>query len=375
MSQDASRHHRLQRLRRARRPAGRLERPDRPGLARPPAALAGPAARRSPRQDGGVGQLDLRRLRLLRELRDRETVTAVAAALHMTSSAVSQQLAQLGREVGAPLLEPHGRRVRLSRPPSFCCGTRTCSSSSWSRHRPRSRRTWRAPPPPCGWTVFATAISKLAVPAMRRLAATEPTLTWELHEANTEEALDRLLRGETDLVIGLDGDVRVDDPRFGRRPLLIDPMDVALPAGSTRWWDKPIQLADLAADPWILPPGGLCRDIALRECATAGFTPRAAQPRRTTTRCSPWSGRASGWRWCPGCARPIRDRTWWCGAAGRAAAPPGGAVHPAGRGPGAVHARGGGRAGADGGNVQYGLTVPGWNTAWTRVPYRPRIWS
>src|SRR5919106_579571 len=61
-----------------------------------------------------MGQIDLRRLRLLRELRDRGTVTAVAAAMHMTSSAVSQQLAQLAKDVGAPLLEPHGRRVRLT---------------------------------------------------------------------------------------------------------------------------------------------------------------------------------------------------------------------------------------------------------------------
>jgi len=61
-----------------------------------------------------VGQIDLRRLRLLWELRDRETVTVVAAALHMTSSAVSQQLALLAKDVGATLLEPHGRRVRLT---------------------------------------------------------------------------------------------------------------------------------------------------------------------------------------------------------------------------------------------------------------------
>ncbi|MEU8616014.1 LysR family transcriptional regulator, partial [Actinoplanes sp. NPDC048791] len=60
-----------------------------------------------------MGQIDLRRLRLLRELRDRGTVTAVGSALHMTSSAVSQQLALLAKDVGAPLLEPHPPPVRL----------------------------------------------------------------------------------------------------------------------------------------------------------------------------------------------------------------------------------------------------------------------
>src|SRR5215203_1303143 len=58
--------------------------------------------------------IDLRRLRVLRELDQRGTVAATAEALHLTPSAVSQQLAGLAREIGAPLLEKHGRRVRLT---------------------------------------------------------------------------------------------------------------------------------------------------------------------------------------------------------------------------------------------------------------------
>ena len=58
--------------------------------------------------------IDLRRLRVLRELEQRGTVSATAAALHLTPSAVSQQLAGLSRDVGAPLLEKHGRGVRLT---------------------------------------------------------------------------------------------------------------------------------------------------------------------------------------------------------------------------------------------------------------------
>src|SRR5215218_4584649 len=58
--------------------------------------------------------LDLRRLRLLRELRERGTIAAVADALAYTPSAVSQQLAQLERDAGVPLLERAGRGVRLT---------------------------------------------------------------------------------------------------------------------------------------------------------------------------------------------------------------------------------------------------------------------
>jgi DNA-binding transcriptional LysR family regulator len=58
--------------------------------------------------------LDLRRLRLLRELAHRGTLHAVATALNYSPSTVSEQLAQLETEAGVPLLEHVGRRVRLT---------------------------------------------------------------------------------------------------------------------------------------------------------------------------------------------------------------------------------------------------------------------
>src|SRR5919108_2259787 len=58
--------------------------------------------------------LELRRLRLLKELHERGTVAAVAEALQFTPSAVSQQLAMLEREAGVRLLERAGRGVRLT---------------------------------------------------------------------------------------------------------------------------------------------------------------------------------------------------------------------------------------------------------------------
>src|SRR6187401_60167 len=58
--------------------------------------------------------LELRRLRLLKELHERGTIAAVAEALRFTPSAVSQQLAALEREAGVTLLEPAGRGVRLT---------------------------------------------------------------------------------------------------------------------------------------------------------------------------------------------------------------------------------------------------------------------
>ena len=58
--------------------------------------------------------VDLRRLHVLRMIDAHGTVTAAAAALHLTPSAVSHQMRQLAREVDVELVEPHGRGVRLT---------------------------------------------------------------------------------------------------------------------------------------------------------------------------------------------------------------------------------------------------------------------
>src|SRR5665647_2828404 len=57
---------------------------------------------------------EVRRLRLLRELQLRGTLAAVAEALSYSPSTISQQLAQLEKDAGVTLLEPDGRRVRLT---------------------------------------------------------------------------------------------------------------------------------------------------------------------------------------------------------------------------------------------------------------------
>src|SRR4029079_10307427 len=98
--------------------------------------------------------LDLRRLRLLRELHERGTIAAVADALQFTPSAVSQQLALLERGPGVRLLGRAGAGARSagsSAQAAACAGRirRWCSSTTPPRcsiARPRPRPTWRRPP-------------------------------------------------------------------------------------------------------------------------------------------------------------------------------------------------------------------------------------
>ena len=85
--------------------------------------------------------LDLRRLRLLRELARRSTITAVAEALSYSPSAVSQQLAALEKEAGVRLSSPSA--AGLGSPPKATCWSRIprCCWRKWNG----PKLNWRSP--------------------------------------------------------------------------------------------------------------------------------------------------------------------------------------------------------------------------------------
>src|ERR687894_699496 len=122
--------------------------------------------------------LDLRRLRLLRELRERGTIAAVADALQFTPSAVSQQLAMLERETGVRLLERAGRAEA-----DLAAAAGTVSG--------RARIAG-----------FQSVMLRLALPAIEALARDAPRLRCEVIEAEPEDALPALALGHIDLVLG-----------------------------------------------------------------------------------------------------------------------------------------------------------------------------
>lgn len=222
--------------------------------------------------------LDLRRLRLLRELRDRGTVGAVAAALGYSPSAVSQQLRVLEAETGASLLERAGRRVRL-----------THAGLTLARHAERllaaaeeAEAELAASSGGVAGTVriaaFQTATLALVPPALTALAGAHPQLRLEVLETEPEAALHALDLGELDLVIADEWEYV---PRAGhegllREELLREAVRLILPrdhvlAGN----DRAVALRDLATAPWACgsPPSGHDR-LVHRACRVlGGFTP------------------------------------------------------------------------------------------------------
>jgi DNA-binding transcriptional LysR family regulator len=223
--------------------------------------------------------LDLRRLRLLRELKERGTIAAVADALQFTPSAVSQQLAMLEREAGVRLLERAGRGVRL-----------TDAALVLVEHAEallERAELAEADLAAAAGTVagrgriagFQSVILRIALPAMEALARDAPRLRCEVIEAEPEQALPALALGDLDLVLS---DEWGHQPRrlpegVERHDLHRDLVYVVLPARhpAARRHPEAVPLAELAGEAWTTGHVGMgWEEVTERTCrALGGFNP------------------------------------------------------------------------------------------------------
>jgi DNA-binding transcriptional LysR family regulator len=223
--------------------------------------------------------LDLRRLRLLRELSERGTIAAVADALQFTPSAVSQQLAMLEREAGVRLLERAGRGVRLTDPALVL----VAHADALLERAALAEADLAA----AAGTVagrgriagFQSVALRLALPAMEALAREAPRLRCELIEAEPEQGLPALALGDVDLVLG---DEWQHQPwrlpaSLQRHQLLLDPVYLVLPAGhpAARRYQDAVPLGELAGEAWTTGHVGMgWEEMIQRTCREhGGFEP------------------------------------------------------------------------------------------------------
>lgn len=215
--------------------------------------------------------LDLRRLRLLRELKRHGTITAVAQALNYSASAVSQQLSTLEKETGVPLLEPAGRRVRLTPQADVLVEHAERLLAEMERAESALARSLHDTAGTLRVAAFQTAVLALVPQTLLRLADEHPGLRVEVTEAEPEAALPALLSAHFDLVLGEEYPGRpLPRPRESERyDLFTDELRLATP---TAWPER--SLPALAARPFVLEtPGSTAHDWSTAACRTAGFEP------------------------------------------------------------------------------------------------------
>lgn len=218
---------------------------------------------------------DIRKLHILRTLREQGTVTATAEALRMTPSAVSQQLTNLARQLGVPLLEAQGRRVRLTDAARLVLRHAEAVFEQLERADAELSAYAHGEVGEVRVGAFSTAVPALVVPAVRALRASHPGVSVRVREAEAGEAYELLAGGEVDLALSLAAQApEVGDGRFTRVELLADPLDVALPRGHELAAVRGLRLADLAGESWIFGGSGPWSDITRGACEAAGFSPR-----------------------------------------------------------------------------------------------------
>jgi DNA-binding transcriptional LysR family regulator len=223
--------------------------------------------------------LDLRRLRLLRELHERGTIAAVADALRFTPSAVSQQLAVLERETGVTLLERSGRSVRLTDAARVLVGHATALLDRAGQAEADLAAALGTPAGRARIAAIQSISLTIAPPALAILASSAPQLRVELIEAEPEQALPALVLGDFDVVLA---DEWPNQPRphltgTDRHDLLVDPIRIALPANHPAARTDPgaVRVQDLAAESWVSSaPGMGWNEVTTRICRHhGGFEP------------------------------------------------------------------------------------------------------
>jgi DNA-binding transcriptional LysR family regulator len=221
--------------------------------------------------------LDVKRLRVLREVAARGSFSAAAEALAYTQSAVSQQIAALEREAHTKLVERSARGVRLTEAGRALVRHADVILARLADAEAELEAIAGLRGGRLRLVSFPTAGATLMPRAIATFRERHPGVELTLEPGEPDEALAALRAGACDVALTIEAPFRpAEEDGVERLHLLDDPMYVVLPAAHPLA-DRPrIRLEELAGEPWIGGSSGGCPDtvILLRACNAAGFDPR-----------------------------------------------------------------------------------------------------
>jgi DNA-binding transcriptional LysR family regulator len=221
--------------------------------------------------------METRRLELLAELSRQGSMRAVADVLGTTTSTVSQQLAVLAREMGTPLVEPAGRRVRLT-PAGRRLAEHAVTILAAVEAAQLDLGAHAEPNGTLRVAGFATAIRAYLLPVISRLAITHPRVRVLLREHEPAEALQLLATDEADLALVYDYNLApaAADPAMHAAPLWTARWGLGVPASASGPATTTLQVfARFRAHDWIgNSRNSADEDVISTLAAMAGFTPR-----------------------------------------------------------------------------------------------------
>jgi DNA-binding transcriptional LysR family regulator len=225
--------------------------------------------------------LDVKQLRVLKEVAEQGSFSAAAEALSYTQPAISQQIASLEKRVGATLVERTSRGVRLTDAGRALVDHATAVIARLSAAEAELEAIAGARGGRVRLASFPTAGAAIVPRAVALFGERHPDVELGFVEAEPEDSIQMLRAGELELAIvfdyrhlpGTDLDRLYEGIEL--HPLVDDPMYLALPAGHPLAGKPRVRLEDLSGETWIqeADPGSPCGRLHSAACAAAGFAP------------------------------------------------------------------------------------------------------
>jgi DNA-binding transcriptional LysR family regulator len=227
-------------------------------------------------------RVEVAHLAVLRELAHHGSVTAVARATIRSPSAVSQQLRTLQRRVGVVLVERVGRGVRLTDAGRALAEIAATVATAFAQ----AEADWRSYREDVGGTVrLATfhSAGELLIPGLLDRLAASPGIVLETFDEDVSQDDFAALTADYDIVVAHRSDdvIAPDRPRLQIRPLLREPLDVALPLDHPLAGRASVTPLDVIGEDWIAPPPEFPIDRVLTAIAARAGSP-VRVVRRTT---------------------------------------------------------------------------------------------
>jgi molybdate transport repressor ModE-like protein len=223
--------------------------------------------------------IDVRRMRVLREVSTRGSFSAAAESLNFTQSAISQHVAALERETGAQLVERSSRGVRLTDAGRALVAHADAILARIEQAEDELAAIAGLRGGRLRLVCFQSAGATLVPRAVAEFHERHPSVELGMIEAEPDEANLRLKAGEVDLALVYDHDATPGllSPELALEKLVEDRYDAILPVGHRLAERRRLALSDLAEEPWICSTSlSGCRKITESVCREAGFEPRVA---------------------------------------------------------------------------------------------------
>ena len=223
--------------------------------------------------------LDVKRMRILKEVADKGSFSAAAESLSYTQSAISQQIAALEKEAGAQLVQRGSRGIRLTEAGETLVKhadailTRL-SDAEAELEAIRGLRGGRL-----RMATFQTVGATLMPLAIAVFRERHPDIELTVKQLEDEESIPMLKAGELDIALTVDETTVADEysESIDMTFLLDDPMYAVLPLGHRLAGKTRLRLKDLKDDSWVNPTHACsCSDLVRNSCIRAGFEPHVS---------------------------------------------------------------------------------------------------